>query len=401
MLNMGLPNQPVDPAANFPSRAIVSKTMLHLPDWSALELPPHAQFIHDSLGVRAALYLPLLRGDECIGLLVYGVNRPRVFSAQEIAVAESFRDQALIAIENTRLFNETKEALEQQTASAEVLQVIGNSMADARPVFDRILMSAEGLFDADVVGVFLIEHAGEEPSVRLAANRGMFKEAIEAAFPIPLQGSATQQAVESGHVVAFPDVLNGEGVPPGLRRLVQRLGVNYSLAQAPMMWEGRGLGAINVARFDMRPFTEKECGLLELFANQAVIAIQNARLFNETKEALERQTATAEVLQVIGRSMADAQPVFDAIIDSCTRLFRAEGGGVALLDEAGLLHLRSARVGRETRQRIGNAAADAVIEKLIHSFPRPLAGTLTERARSTTCPTRRGRRSPGCRQGRP
>jgi signal transduction histidine kinase/DNA-binding response OmpR family regulator/putative methionine-R-sulfoxide reductase with GAF domain len=306
MLDIGLPNQPVDPAANFPSRAIVAKTMLHLPDWSAVELPPHAQFIHDTLGVRSALYLPLLRNDECIGLLVYGVNRPRVFGAKEIAVAESFRDQALIAIENTRLFNETKEALEQQTASAEVLQVISNSMADARPVFDRILASAEALFDADVMGVFLIDEGAGSPSVTLAANRGMFKERIEAAFPIPLQGSATQQAIERGHVVAYPDVLHGEGVPAGLRRLVQRLGVNYALAQAPMMWEGRGIGAINVARFDMRPFTEKECGLLETFANQAVIAIQNSRLFKATQEAREQ----AELAKAQAEAANEAKSAF-------------------------------------------------------------------------------------------
>ena len=146
MLNIGLPNQPLDPAANFPSRAIVGKTMLHLPDWSAIDLPPHAQFVHDTLSVRSALYLPLLRGDECVGLLVFGANRPRVFSAQEIFVAESFRDQALIAIENTRLFNETKEALERQTATAEVLQVIGRSMADAQPVFEAIVDSCTRLF---------------------------------------------------------------------------------------------------------------------------------------------------------------------------------------------------------------------------------------------------------------
>ena len=122
---------PVDPAANFPSRAIRSKTMLHVPDWSAVELPAHEQVRHQQLGLNSALYLPLLRGDDCVGVLVLGSKQANAFNPKAIALAESFRDQALIAIENTRLFNETQEALERQTATSEVLHVISSSVADA------------------------------------------------------------------------------------------------------------------------------------------------------------------------------------------------------------------------------------------------------------------------------
>ena len=115
---------PVDPAANLPSRAIVGKTNLHISDWDAIELPEHERGIRSLFGIRASLMLPLLREGECIGVLAFGRKRAGAYSDKEIALAESFRDQALIAIENVRLFNETKEALEQQKASADVLQVI-------------------------------------------------------------------------------------------------------------------------------------------------------------------------------------------------------------------------------------------------------------------------------------
>ncbi len=290
-------------------------------------------------GYRSTVVVPMLRDGACMGLVSVTRKEPGPFPERVIAQLQTFADQAVIAIQNTRLFNETQEALEQQTASANVLQVISGSMADPRPVFERILVSAETLFDADVMGVFVIEELGGTPSVTLAANRGKFQKQIEAGFPIPLEGSATQQAIARGHVVAHADVLHGPGVPPGLRKLAQGLGINYALAQAPMMWEGRGIGAINVARMDMRPFTEKECSLLETFANQAVIAIQNARLFNETKEALEQQTASAEVLRVISNSVADTAPVFDKILDSCARLFGADSFGIDLLDEHGRVKL--------------------------------------------------------------
>src|SRR6516165_3040811 len=130
---------PIDPSANFPSRAIVAKKMLHLPDWSLIDLPEHEREIRKRFGTNSALYLPLLRGGECIGLLTLVGKRPHTFGAAEIAQAESFRDQALIAIENARLFNETKEALEHQTATSEVLQVISTSPGNLQPVFETML----------------------------------------------------------------------------------------------------------------------------------------------------------------------------------------------------------------------------------------------------------------------
>ena len=146
--DVGPTNFPIDPSANFPSRAILDKKMLHLPDWSCIDLPEHERKIHKMFGVNSALYLPLLRGGECIGLLTLVGKRANMFGAAQIAQAESFRDQALIAIENARLFNETKEALEQQTATSEVLQVISSSPGDLQPVFEAMLENAVRICDA-------------------------------------------------------------------------------------------------------------------------------------------------------------------------------------------------------------------------------------------------------------
>src|SRR6516165_5628670 len=141
-VDQGPTNFPIDPSANFPSRAIVDKKMLHLPDWSLIDLPEHELKIRKRFGVNSALYLPLLRGGECIGLLTLVGNRPNMFGAAEIAQAESFQDQALIAIENVRLFEaeqqrtrELSVSLEQQTATSEVLSVISSSPGDLEPVF--------------------------------------------------------------------------------------------------------------------------------------------------------------------------------------------------------------------------------------------------------------------------
>jgi hypothetical protein len=145
LAELGPTNLPIDPSANFPSRAVVEQKMLYLPDWSLIDLPEHERHIHAIFDVNSALYLPLLREGQCIGVLALGDKRANAFSAGEIALAESFRDQAAIAIENVRLFEaeqqrtrELSESLEQQTATSEVLKVISSSPGDLEPVFATI-----------------------------------------------------------------------------------------------------------------------------------------------------------------------------------------------------------------------------------------------------------------------
>ena len=136
---------PIDASVNFPSRAFLAKTMLHLSDWSQIDLPKHERWIHETFGITSALYWPLLHGDESIGVLVFAGTRPNLFGPGEIAQAQSFEDQALIAIENARLFDETQQALERRTATAEILKVIASSPSDVQPVFEAIATTANSL----------------------------------------------------------------------------------------------------------------------------------------------------------------------------------------------------------------------------------------------------------------
>jgi GAF domain-containing protein len=312
---------PIDPDANFPSRAILAKEMLYLADWSLIDLPEHERNIRATFGVNSALYLPLLREGEgeCIGVLALVGNRPNSFGPKEIAHAESFRDQAMIAIENARLFNETQEALDQQRASAEVLSVIGKSVSDAAPVFEKILDACQRLFGSDELGIYTV---GDDGMVRAAAWRG--ERGAEARNDVtPLEESVTGRIIRERHTHHIPDLGAQPNLSATLRERVHRHG-SASLLYAPMLWEERGPGSILVVRSPPKPFSEREQALLQTFANQAAIAIQNARMFRETQEALSQQTATADVLKVISRSAFDLQAVLDTLVASAARLCEAE-----------------------------------------------------------------------------
>ncbi|MEO5771155.1 MAG: GAF domain-containing protein, partial [Burkholderiaceae bacterium] len=322
---------PLDSAHNFPARALVSRVLLHIPDWSATELPAHEQTIHRLTGCRSSLMLPLLRGQEGLGVLIFQRDKPEPFSDADIALAQSFADQAVIAIENVRLFNETKEALERQTATAEVLQVISGSMADATPVFEKVLDSCEQLFGAQNLGIFLAE--GDQ--LTAPVHRGEFAWTVGQHYPRPLAGTMSQRAMASGEPLHLPRVSEQPDLPAYLRDIQNEQG-DFSILITPLVWQGKSLGTLDIARKPPRPFSDKEVSLLKTFADQAVVAIQNARLFNETKEALERQTATSEILRVISESPGNVQPVLDAVAERARLLCKADGGRVWLL-EAGQL----------------------------------------------------------------
>jgi signal transduction histidine kinase/CheY-like chemotaxis protein len=329
MGELGLGAMPVDAAANFPSRVLVECKPLHLPDWSKVELPEHERHIREQLGVNSALYLPMLRDGESIGLLSFARSRAEAFSDAQIALAESFRDQALIAIENARLFNETTEALEQQRASAEVLGAISSSVANTRPVFEAILAACQRLFAGHLVGLNLIDASGR---VDLAAYHGPHEQEMRSIYPLPLdRSSGSGVCILEGRLVEFIDVDASGDIPPGVRRGAAIIGFR-SIAFAPLHLDGRPVGTLWVGRLAPGGLSAKQQALLKTFADQAVIAIQNAKLFNETKEALERQTATAEVLQVINASPGQLEPVFDAIVQRASRLCAADGGGLWLAE---------------------------------------------------------------------
>ncbi|HEX2542918.1 MAG TPA: ATP-binding protein [Caldimonas sp.] len=262
---------------------------------------------------------------------------------------------------------ELTEALEQQTATAEVLRVISGSVADSAPVFEKILESCQRLFASTEQGILL---SGDDGRIHLGAHHGKASARVAELFPVQ-RDVGTDALARDPRPVHFKDVLHDPDVPPGMRAIAERIGVGaFSQVIAPMIWEGESIGSLYVIRQPPTGFSDKEIGLLRTFADQAVIAIQNSRLFNETREALEQQTATAEVLQVISSSVSDTQPVFDKILDSCQRLFAANGLGIYLLDDAGQLTSGGFRVANESSGSIVRAARG--------EFPRPLEGTATE-----------------------
>ncbi|HEY2189838.1 MAG TPA: GAF domain-containing protein, partial [Caldimonas sp.] len=261
---------------------------------------------------------------------------------------------------------ELSEALEQQTATAEILRVISGSVADSQPVFEKILESCAHLFSSSEQGILLI---GDDDRVYLASHRGSARERLAPLFPSN-QAPGASQTIFGGEVMHFRDVLADPDVPPGIREVAEAIGTGtFSQLFAPLVWEGRGIGSLYVIRQPPTGFSDKEIGLLKTFAAQAVIAIQNARLFNETKEALEQQTATAEVLNAINKSPTDVQPVFDVIAERAMTLCDARIGGVARFDGE-LLHLVA-------YHGVTPEIADAVRA----TFPmRPGRGAVTARA---------------------
>ncbi len=232
-------------------------------------------------GYRAATFMPMLLGDVAVGCLTVLRRLPGPLSDKQLALLRTFADQAVIAIENVRLFNETRESLEQQKASGEVLTVISSSIADTAPVFDKILESCERLFEGRIVGLNLV---GEDGRLHIGAYHGAHREEFERIFPLPVTSdTGSGLSIVERRVVHYPDAEHGEGVPALTRQGCRTIGVK-SVIFAPMLWEGRGMGAIFVGRDHVSSFSEREIALLKTFADQAAIAIENLRLFNEIQE---------------------------------------------------------------------------------------------------------------------
>src|SRR6266576_3277551 len=281
---------------NLSATVFRENRQIHIPDLDNLDpavadwpgIPPAR-----AAGARALAGTPLRREGKAIGALIVHRDRPAPFTDEELALLQSFADQAVIAIENARLFNETKEALEQQKATSDLLQVIGNSVADTAPVFEKILDSCQNLFATEQLGIFLVQ----DGQVHVPAWRGGALEAMVATLPRPVEQTATGLVIQSRNILHVPSAAAMPDMPPTVRSVYERIG-DYSLASAPMLREQRGVGALVALRQPPKPFSDKELALLNTFADQAVIAIENTRLFNETREALERQTATADILKV-------------------------------------------------------------------------------------------------------
>jgi GAF domain-containing protein len=331
---------PMDPRSGGSVAARVIRTAAPV---QVADVFADAQYAHkdaaQTAGFRSVLGVPLVREGQIIGALIVVRAEAGVFPDRQVELLRTFAAQAVIAIENVRLFNETKEALEHQTATSDVLGVISSSPTDIRPVFDAILKSATQLCEAHLGLLNLFD--GE--NLRTVAQRGATGEFAKLVFERgaykPEGGLA--RAIAERRPVHIPDLSQGSAYlarTPNAVRFVE-LGGARTFLGVPLLKEGKPIGAFVIYRPEVRPFTEKQIGLLSMFASQAVIAIENVRLFNETKEALEQQTATAEILRVISSSPEDIQPVFDSILEHAMRLCDAGLGTVGLYDGKNYQHV--------------------------------------------------------------
>jgi GAF domain-containing protein/two-component sensor histidine kinase len=281
-------------------------------------------------GARTAIFVALRKEGVLLGVIVMYRREVRAFSDKQVALLQSFAAQAVIAMENARLLTEQREALEQQTATADILRVISQSPTDVQPVLDAVADSARLLCASDHVHVHMKD--GNELVTRASAS------ALQAAgtlteLRIPIdRRSAAGRAVLEGRTVHLPNVMSLDATEHGKAQELAKVGGFGTLLSAPMIRDGAAVGVITLPKMAVEPFTPRQIALLETFAAQAVIAIENVRLFTELKESLDQQTATADILRVINASQGDVTPVFQAILEKAHSVCRADMGSLFLRD---------------------------------------------------------------------
>src|SRR5499427_5196382 len=346
-------------------RAFLDRRSIHVPDLAAaLETEfPEAASYQKELGFRTTLATPLLSKNVAMGVLTIRRMAVDPFSDKQIATLETFADQAVIAIENTRLFEaeqaskrDLQRSLDYQTATSEVLNVISRSPSQLQPVVDAIVQTAKRLCSAERATMWRWREGRFDLLAHTITDPTLAKYLKDNPIP-PDRTSLATRAVLEGHTMHVPDLQADPEIGRKDQVVVGRI---RTLLAVPLLRKGEPIGVLSLSRSEVKPFSDSEIELVQTFADQAVIAIENTRLFEaeqaskrELTEALEQQTATADVLKVISRSALDVQKVLDALVESAARLcnaydaqiFQVFGDGLRLVAHHGGQHPKSGPVG--------------------------------------------------------